>query len=74
VSFWPGWESDPSGPDVRQRRSGYACLVAEKARGDFGVQLLTFVFSIVGLALYGPMLHPPKFMAGAGGDAHVRAA
>ena len=39
----------------------------------FGVlYLLTFVFSIVGLALYSPVLHAPKFMAGAGDDARVR--
>ncbi|MBV8941979.1 MAG: DUF4386 domain-containing protein [Solirubrobacterales bacterium] len=39
----------------------------------FGVlYLATFVFSIVGLLLYSPVLHPPKFMAGAGGDTRVR--
>jgi Domain of unknown function (DUF4386) len=39
----------------------------------FGVlYLATFVFSIVGLLLYNPVLHPAKFMAGAGGDTRVR--
>lgn len=39
----------------------------------FGVlYLLTFVFSIVGLLLYSSVLHPPKFMAGTGGDTRVR--
>jgi hypothetical protein len=39
----------------------------------FGVLFLaTFVFSIGGLVLYNPVLHPTKFMAGTGGDTRVR--
>jgi Domain of unknown function (DUF4386) len=39
----------------------------------FGVLFLaTFVFSIGGLILYNPVLHPAKFMAGAGGGTRVR--
>ena len=39
----------------------------------FGVlYLATFVFSIAGVLLYDPVLHPAKFMAGAGGDTRVR--
>jgi Domain of unknown function (DUF4386) len=39
----------------------------------FGVLFLaTFVFSIGGLILYNPVLHPAKFMAGTGGDTRVR--
>jgi len=39
----------------------------------FGVlYLATFVFSIAGVLLYNPVLHPAKFMAGAGGDTRVR--
>jgi hypothetical protein len=39
----------------------------------FGVlYLATFVFSIAGVILYEPVLHPAKFMAGAGGDTRVR--
>jgi hypothetical protein len=39
----------------------------------FGVLFLaTFVFSIGGLALYHPILHPAAFMAGTGGDTRVR--
>lgn len=39
----------------------------------FGVlYLATFVFSIAGALLYDPVLHPAKFMAGAGGDTRVR--
>lgn len=39
----------------------------------FGVlYLLTFVFSIGGLALYNPALHPAAFMAGTGGATRVR--
>jgi hypothetical protein len=39
----------------------------------FGVlYLATFVFSIVGVLLYNPVLHPAKFMAGTGGDTRVR--
>jgi hypothetical protein len=39
----------------------------------FGVLFLaTFVFSIAGVLLYNPVLHPAKFMAGAGGDTRVR--
>ena len=39
----------------------------------FGVlYLLTFVFSIGGLLLYNPVLHPADFMAGTGGDTRVR--
>ena len=39
----------------------------------FGVlYLATFVFSIAGVLLYDPVLHPVKFMAGTGGDTHVR--
>ena len=39
----------------------------------FGVlYLLTFVFSIAGVLLYNPVLHPAKFMAGVGGDTRVR--
>jgi len=39
----------------------------------FGVlYLATFVFSIGGVLLYDPVLHPVKFMAGAGGDTRVR--
>ena len=34
--------------------------------------LATFVFSIAGVLLYKPVLHPAKFMAGAGGDTRVR--
>jgi Domain of unknown function (DUF4386) len=34
--------------------------------------LLTFVFSIAGVLLYGPVLHPVTFMAGTGGDTRVR--
>ncbi len=39
----------------------------------FGVLFLaTFVFSIGGLALYSPVLHPAKFMVGTGGATRVR--
>lgn len=39
----------------------------------FGVlYLATFVFSIAGVLLYDPVLHPAKFMAGSGGDTRVR--
>jgi hypothetical protein len=39
----------------------------------FGVLYLgTFAFSIAGVLLYNPVLHPAKFMAGAGGDTRVR--
>ena len=39
----------------------------------FGVlYLATFVFSIAGVLLYTPVLHPAKFTAGAGGDTRVR--
>jgi hypothetical protein len=39
----------------------------------FGVLfLLTFVFSIGGLILYSPALHPSDFMAGTGDDTRVR--
>ena len=39
----------------------------------FGVlYLATFVFSIAGVLLYNNVLHPAKFMAGAGGDTRVR--
>ncbi len=39
----------------------------------FGVLFLaTFVFSIAGVLLYNPVLHPAKFMAGTGGDTRVR--
>ncbi len=39
----------------------------------FGVlYLATFVFSIAGVLLYSPVLHPVKFMAGDGGDTRVR--
>ena len=39
----------------------------------FGVlYLATFVFSIAGVLLYAPVLHPVKFMAGAGDDTRVR--
>jgi Domain of unknown function (DUF4386) len=39
----------------------------------FGVlYLATFVFSIAGVLLYNPVLHPAKFIAGAGGDTRVR--
>ena len=39
----------------------------------FGVLFLaTFVFSIGGVLLYNPVLHPAKFMAGTGGDTRVR--
>lgn len=39
----------------------------------FGVlYLATFVFSIAGVLLYDPVLHPVKFMAGTGGDTRVR--
>jgi len=39
----------------------------------FGVLFLaTFVFSIGGLALYSPALHPAKFMAGIGGATRAR--
>lgn len=39
----------------------------------FGVlYLATFVFSIAGVLLYNPVLHPVKFMAGTGGDTRVR--
>lgn len=39
----------------------------------FGVLFLaTFVFSIGGLILYNPVLHPADFMAGTGGDTRVR--
>ena len=34
--------------------------------------LATFVFSIAGVLLYNPVLHPAKFLAGAGGDTRVR--
>ena len=34
--------------------------------------LATFVFSIGGVLLYNPVLHPAKFMAGTGGDTRVR--
>jgi hypothetical protein len=34
--------------------------------------LATFVFSIAGVLLYNPVLHPAKFMAGTGGDTRVR--
>lgn len=34
--------------------------------------LATFVFSIAGVLLYNPVLHPAKFMAGAGRDTRVR--
>jgi hypothetical protein len=34
--------------------------------------LATFVFSIAGVLLYNPVLHPAKFMASPGGDARVR--
>ena len=34
--------------------------------------LATFVFGIAGVLLYNPVLHPAKFMAGAGGDTRVR--
>jgi hypothetical protein len=39
----------------------------------FGVLFLaTFVFSIAGVLLYNPVLHPAKFLAGSGGDTRVR--
>src|SRR5437763_3232159 len=39
----------------------------------FGVLFLaTFVFSIGGVLLYNPVLHPARFMAGTGGDTRVR--
>jgi len=39
----------------------------------FGVlYLATFVFSIAGVLLYNPVLHPAKFVAGTGGDTRVR--
>ena len=39
----------------------------------FGVlYLATFVFSIAGVLLYDPVLHPVKFMVGTGGDTRVR--
>jgi Domain of unknown function (DUF4386) len=39
----------------------------------FGVlYLATFVFSIAGVLLYNPVLHPLKFMVGTGGDTRVR--
>src|SRR5437764_1719559 len=39
----------------------------------FGVlYLATFVFSIAGVLLYNPVLHPAKFMASSGGDTRVR--
>ncbi|MBV9536774.1 MAG: DUF4386 domain-containing protein [Solirubrobacterales bacterium] len=39
----------------------------------FGVLFLaTFVFSIAGVLLYNPVLHPAKFMAGTGGNTRVR--
>jgi Domain of unknown function (DUF4386) len=39
----------------------------------FGVlYLATFVFSIAGVLLYNPVLHPATFMAGTGGDTRVR--
>jgi Domain of unknown function (DUF4386) len=39
----------------------------------FGVlYLATFVFSIAGVLLYNPVLHPVKFMVGTGGDTRVR--
>ncbi len=39
----------------------------------FGVLFLaTFVFSIGGVILYNPVLHPADFMAGTGGDTRVR--
>jgi len=34
--------------------------------------LATFVFSIAGVLLYNPVLHPAKFLAGTGGDTRVR--
>src|SRR4051794_27447648 len=37
-----------------------------------GLFLATFVFSIGGLLLYSPVLHPADFMAGTGGDTRVR--
>ena len=46
---------------------------ARKTALIFGVLFLaTFVFSIAGVLLYNPVLHPAKFMAGAGGDTRVR--
>ena len=39
----------------------------------FGVLFLaTFVFSIGGVILYDPVLHPADFIAGTGGDTRVR--
>ena len=39
----------------------------------FGVlYLATFVFSIAGVLLYNPVLHPAKFIVGTGGDTRVR--
>jgi hypothetical protein len=37
-----------------------------------GLYLATFVFSIAGVLLYNPVLHPATFMAGTGGDLRVR--
>ena len=46
---------------------------ARKTALIFGVLFLaTFVFSIAGVLLYNPVLHPAKFMAGTGGDTRVR--
>ena len=46
---------------------------ARKTALIFGVLFLaTFVFSIAGVLLYNPVLHPAKFIAGAGGDTRVR--
>lgn len=44
-----------------------------KTEVAFGVLFLaTFVFSIGGVLLYDPVLHPAKFLAGDGDDARVR--
>jgi len=46
---------------------------ARKTALIFGVLFLaTFVFSIAGVLLYNPVLHPAKFIVGTGGDTRVR--
>lgn len=46
---------------------------ARRTAAIFGaLYLATFVFSIAGVLLYNPVLHPVKFMAGVGGDTRVR--
>jgi hypothetical protein len=57
----------------RFEQEGMRMSPARRTALIFGVlYLATFVFSIAGVLLYDPVLHPASFMAGTGGDTRVR--